>query len=130
MNDPYREEATRRHEALLADERALLVRAGKVMVYAGAVGLIAVLVGLKAASTEGAVVLIRSTVLPGLFSALTLQAGLVLARLPGGGRDYHEIETAVRSLGVVYAIKGVIVLLIVAVYASLVLMTFVLAFLG
>jgi hypothetical protein len=75
MTDPYREEATRRHEALLADERTLLVRAGKVMVYAGIVGLIAVLVGLKAASTEDVVVLLRSTVLPGLFSALTLQAG-------------------------------------------------------
>ena len=74
--------------------------------------------------------LLRSTGLPGLFSALTLQAGLVLARLPGGGRDYHALETAVRRLGVVYTIKGVVVLITVAAYVGLILMNFVLAFLG
>lgn len=116
MSDPYRDEAARKHEALLAEERALLVRAGKVMVWAGVVGLIAVLVGAKLAIAEGAVGIVTSVALPGIFSGLTLQAGLVLSRLPGGSRDYSEIEKAVRSLGVVYTVKGVIVLCFIALF--------------
>jgi hypothetical protein len=116
MSDPYRDEATRKHEALLAEERELLVRAGKVMVWAGIVGLVAVVVGLKLAIAEGAVGIVVSVVLPGIFSALTLQAGLVLAGLPGGSRDYGEIEKAVKSLGVVYTVKGVIVLCFIALF--------------
>ena len=115
--DPYRDEATRKHEALLAEERELLVRAGKVMVWAGVVGLVAVLVGVKMAIADGAVGIVASIALPGTFSALTLQAGLVLSRLPGGSRDYGQIEKAVKSLGVVYTVKGVIVLCFLALFA-------------
>jgi hypothetical protein len=118
MSDPYRDEAALRHEALLAEERALLVRAGKVMIWAGAVGLVAVLVGLQAALVASVGGLVASVALPAVFSALTLQAGVVLARLPGGSRDYREIEKAVRSLGVVYRVKGVIVLLFIALFAA------------
>jgi hypothetical protein len=124
MTDPYREEATRRHEALLADERTLLVRAGKVMVYAGIVGLIAVLVGLKAAVPRTWLCCSARPCCPGCSPPSRCRRGLVLARLPGGGRDYHAIETAVRSLGVVYTIKGVVVLIAVAAYVGLLLMNF------
>lgn len=116
MSDPYRDEATRKHEALLAEERELLVRAGKVMVWAGLVGLVAVLVGGKLAIEEGVVGIVTSVLLPGIFSGLTLQAGLVLAGLPGGSRDYGEIEKAVKSLGIVYTVKGVIVLCFIALF--------------
>jgi hypothetical protein len=54
--------------------------------------------------------------LPVVFAALTLRAGLVLARLPGGSRDYGEIERAVGSLGVVYVVKGVIVVMLMAMF--------------
>jgi hypothetical protein len=128
MTDPYRDEATRKHEALLAEERELLVRAGKVMVWAGIVGLVAVLVGVKIALVEGVVGIVASVALPGVFSALTLQAGLVLSRLPGGSRDYGEIEKAVKSLGVVYTVKGVIVLCFIALFAIAFLSPFVLRF--
>jgi hypothetical protein len=128
MSDPYRDEATRKHEALLAEERELLVRAGRVMVYAGAVGLVAVLVGLKMAIAEGTVGLVASVGLPGVFSALTLQAGLVLSRLPGGSRDYGEIEKAVKSLGVVYTVKGIIVLIFIGLFVLAFLAPFVLRF--
>jgi hypothetical protein len=114
--DPYRDEDALRHEALLADERALLVRAGRMMVWAGAVGLLAVVVGLGTALAAPGASLVVSVGLPIVFSALTLRAGLVLARLPGGSRDYGEIERAVGSLGVVYLVKGVIVVVIMAMF--------------
>ncbi|MBC8068406.1 MAG: hypothetical protein IAG13_08740, partial [Deltaproteobacteria bacterium] len=114
--DPYRDEDALRHEALLADERALLVRAGRMMVWAGAIGLLAVVVGLGTTLMIGGADLVVSVGLPAVFSALTLRAGLVLARLPGGSRDYGEIERAVRSLGVVYIVKGVIVLTVIGLF--------------
>lgn len=114
--DPYRDEDALRHEALLADERALLVRAGRMMIWAGAIGLLAVVVGLGTTLMIGGADLVVSVGLPAVFSALTLRAGLVLARLPGGSRDYGEIERAVRSLGVVYIVKGVIVLTVIGLF--------------
>ena len=133
--DPYRDEDALRHEALLADERALLVRAGRVMVWAGAVGLLAVLVGLGTVDTAIALAnggggLIVSVGLPTVFSVLTLRAGLVLARLPGGSRDYGEIERAVRSLGVVYLVKGVIVLILIGLFGLALLLPLALRILG
>ncbi|MBK6918831.1 MAG: hypothetical protein IPH07_15675 [Deltaproteobacteria bacterium] len=112
MSDPYRIEGPRSHEALLAEERALLVGAGKVMRVAGVIGLVAAVVGLLASYRADLISIALGAGLPGLLSALTLQAGMVLSRLPGGSRDYREIERAVGSLHVVYAIKGVIVLLV------------------
>ncbi|MBK8239219.1 MAG: hypothetical protein IPK74_27160 [Deltaproteobacteria bacterium] len=112
MSDPYRIEGPRSHEALLAEERALLVGAGKVMRVAGVIGLVAAVVGLLASYRADLISIALGAGLPGLLSALTLQAGMVLSRLPGGSRDYREIERAVGSLHVVYAIKGVIVLIV------------------
>ncbi len=112
MSDPYRVEGRLTQEALLAEERALLVSAGKVMRVAGIVGLLAAAVGLLASFRADLVAIALGAGLPALLSALTLQAGMVLSRLPGGSRDYREIERAVGSLHVVYAIKGVIVLLV------------------
>jgi len=116
MSSPYRDESAHKFESLLADERQLLVRAGNVMVWAGAVGLVAALVGLVDAIRGGLFTVVVAVGLPAVFSALTLQAGLVLSRLPGGSRDYGEIEKAVHSLGVVYTVKGVIALCVIALF--------------
>lgn len=128
MSDPYRIEGPVSHEALLAEERALLVGAGKVMRIAGVIGLVAAALGLLASYHADLVSIALGAGLPALLSALTLQAGLVLARLPGGSRDYREIERAVGSLHVVYAIKGVIVLIVGGVFLLVLLLPIVLRF--
>lgn len=117
--DPYRDQAFPRQQALLDEEMQLLTRAGRVMVWAGLVGLLATALALASE--------IRGDIgwwsvgfgvgLPGLFAGLTLQAGLVLSRLSGGSRDYTQIERAVGSLGVLFQIKGILVLVFMALTA-------------
>lgn len=117
MTDPYRQdEPTRRPEALLAEEREILVKAGKVMIVAGGIGLLGALVGLAAELDASVSDMVVQNGVTGLLSGLTLVAGLVLARLPGGSRDYTEIEKAIRSLAVVFTVKGVILMLMAAVF--------------
>lgn len=114
MSDPYRErERGLWLDKLLAEERALLVRAGNAMLAAGALGLIAVLVGLQATIQRGALGRIFD-LLPALVAGLTLSAGFTVVRLPGGSGDYKHIERALRSLRVVYQVKGAFAVLVVA----------------
>lgn len=112
MSDPYRVQPAGKLEALLGEEREMLVRAGKLMVVAGVLAVLAVLVGLPSTLGGGALDWIADAI-PAVLGALTLQAGLVLSRLPGGSRDYGQIERALGSLRVVYAVKGVIMLVVI-----------------
>lgn len=112
MSDPYRDQAATKLQALLDEERALLVRAGQAMVAAGVLAVVAALVGLPL-TFAGTWVDWVGDMIPVMLGALTLQAGLVLSRLPGGSRDYGHVEKAIGSLRVVYAVKGVLMLLVV-----------------
>jgi hypothetical protein len=112
MSDPYRGQRAAKLEALLGEEREMLVRAGKLMVVAGVLAVLAVVVGLPTTLRGGAFDWIADGI-PAVLGALTLQAGLVLSRLPGGSRDYGHIERALGSLRIVYAVKAVIMLLVV-----------------
>lgn len=117
MIGPYRDDGVRKHEALLADERALLVRVGKAMVLAGAIGMIAAAFGVVPAIGQGVLAWCGGVVVPGALSLITVHAGLVLSRLPGGSRDYTEITRAVDALRTVYSVKGAIVLTLVGLFA-------------
>lgn len=112
MSDPYREGSANKLQALLDDERALLVRAGKMMVAAGVLTVVAAIVSLPI-TMAGTWLDWLFELIPAGLGALTLQAGLVLSRLPGGGRDYSHIEKAVGSLRIVYTVKGALMLLVV-----------------
>jgi hypothetical protein len=114
MSDPYRDQAAIKLQALLDEERALLVRAGKAMIAAGVLAILAVLVGLPMTLASAWFGWIADSI-PLVLGIITLQAGLVLARMPGGSRDYGHIETSMASLRVVYTVKGVIMLLAVGV---------------
>lgn len=116
MSDPYRDQDAAKLQALLDDERALLVRAGRLMLVAGALTLLSTLLGLPATLASGGVDWVTTGVTAAL-AALTLQAGVVLSRLPGGSRDYRSIERALGSLRVVYTVKGVIMLAVVGLMA-------------
>lgn len=112
MSDPYRDQEGSKLEALLAEERALLVRAGKLMIAAGVLAVLSALVALPRTIGGDAFDWIADPI-PAILGVLTLQAGLVLSRLPGGSHDYRHIERALASLRVVYTVKGVIMLAVV-----------------
>ena len=112
MGDPDRDRSAIELQALLDEERGLLVRAGKAMIAAGVLAILAALVGLPM-TLAGAWFGWIADSIPLLLGIITLQAGLVLSRMPGGSRDYRHIERSMASLRVVYTVKGALMLLAV-----------------
>lgn len=114
MSDPYRDRSAIELQALLDEERGLLVRAGKAMIAAGVLAILAALVGLPMTLAGTWMDWIGDSI-PLLLGIITLQAGLVLSRMPGGSHDYRQIERSMASLRVVYTVKGVLMLIAVGV---------------
>lgn len=108
MIGPYREGEDGSRIAFFAEQRVRIARAGRGMVIAAAIGTAAAIVVVVAALAKDRPWLALVAAIPGLFSAMVLQAGSILRGLPGDVHDYAVVERSLRRLLPMYFVKGII----------------------
>jgi hypothetical protein len=115
-HDPYRDVEGASSFAFLPEESSLLIECGRWMALAGMLGCIDVAVSSWTAIRDTDATAFIGIAFMATFAAFTLEAGLVLRRLRGeAASDYRSIAKALGRLHIVFAIKGVLFLALIAV---------------